>query len=193
MRGSFRTPQVHHKERRVGPPPQADAAAPAAIEREDGPAQDRADEPEASRGDASSDPDARSARAARARLLRGHRIRPSGRRAFSLQHLHAARLLRGGVPAHPVHAPDDRGAGAPRSPEDLRAPPRRARHRHGPDRLGKVDDARRDHARNHREAPGSHRDDRGPDRISSSPTASRPSRSARSGPTRPRSTRRCGT
>ncbi len=90
-----------------------------------------------------------------------------------------------GVPAHPVHAPDDRGSGAPRSPEVFRAPPGRARPDHRPDRLGKIHDARGDHARDHREAPGSRRDDRGPDRIPPHRRPRAPSPSARSGPTRP--------
>ena len=47
----------------------------------------------------------------------------TGRRPVPLQHLRPARLLRRGLPPHPVQAPLDRRAEPPRGPRELRPPP----------------------------------------------------------------------
>ena len=87
-------------------------------------------------------------------------------RALPRQRLLPAREPRRRLPHHPDRAEDARSSSAcPPVLQELHDEAARPRPRHRPDRLGQVDDARRDDRRDQPHARRSHHDHRGSDRV----------------------------
>ena len=130
------------------------------------------------------DPQLLAAPAAGDRLADRLRLLDPGPRALPRQRLLPARHDRRGVPPDPDRDGPDREARPAAGHPRVRAQAARHRARHGPDRLGQVDDARLADQRDQRDARRAHHDDRGPDRVPPPPQAAASSTSASSAATR---------